>query len=143
MTMKQCKTELSSILEQADELRLALASRAFSIFEDDGGQHGRDLDHWLEAERQLHSSTVPPEVTERTGTVVIRTRVEVTPGTDLVANVSKEKVLIFRAADIGEDRKRDLLQVIPLHTEIEIDKSEAFIDGSDLVVTCTCPKGRA
>jgi hypothetical protein len=141
--MKRCKTELSSIQEQADELRLALASRAFSIFEDDGAQHGRDLDHWLEAERQLHSSTVPPEVTERTGTIVIRARVEVPPGTDLVANVSKEKVLIFWAANLGEDWKRDLLHVIPLYTEIEIDKSEAFIDGSDLLVTCTCPKGRA
>jgi hypothetical protein len=74
---------------------------------------------------------------------VIRARVEVPPGTDLVANVSKEKVLIFWAANLGENRKRDLLHVIPLYTETEIDKSEAFIDDSDLVVTCICPKGRA
>jgi hypothetical protein len=30
-----------------------IARRAFEIFEQSGGQHGRDIQHWLDAERQL------------------------------------------------------------------------------------------
>jgi hypothetical protein len=30
-----------------------VARRAYEIYESRGGQHGSDLDHWLEAEREL------------------------------------------------------------------------------------------
>lgn len=30
-----------------------IALRAYELFEHDGRAHGHDLDHWLEAERQL------------------------------------------------------------------------------------------
>jgi Protein of unknown function (DUF2934) len=33
--------------------REAIAKRAYEIYERRGGQHGADLDDWLEAERQL------------------------------------------------------------------------------------------
>ncbi len=33
--------------------REAIAARAYELFERDGRSHGHDLDHWLEAERQL------------------------------------------------------------------------------------------
>ena len=34
----------------------AVARRAYEIFESRGAQHGYDLDHWLEAERELTAS---------------------------------------------------------------------------------------
>ena len=37
----------------------AVARRAYEIYESRGGQHGFDLDHWLEAEREL--KPVPPK----------------------------------------------------------------------------------
>ena len=37
----------------------AVARRAYEIYESRGAQHGFDLDHWLEAEREL--KPVPPK----------------------------------------------------------------------------------
>jgi hypothetical protein len=36
--------------------RDSIAERAYRRFEERGGQHGRDLDDWLEAERELKRS---------------------------------------------------------------------------------------
>jgi hypothetical protein len=41
--------------------RDAIARRAYEIYEQRGGQHGADLDDWLEAERQLRPG--PSDVT--------------------------------------------------------------------------------
>ena len=41
--------------------REAIAKRAYEIYERRGGQHGADLDDWLEAERQLKPG--PSDVT--------------------------------------------------------------------------------
>jgi len=35
-----------------------VAQRAYAIFEARGRQHGRDLEDWLQAERELHISQV-------------------------------------------------------------------------------------
>ena len=39
-----------------------VARRAYELFLSRGGQHGRDLDDWLEAERQLTVTRVTPLV---------------------------------------------------------------------------------
>lgn len=36
-----------------DQRRERIASRAFELYEARGGDHGRDIDDWLEAERQI------------------------------------------------------------------------------------------
>jgi hypothetical protein len=41
----------------------AVARRAYEIFQNRGGNHGADLDDWLEAERQLRPG--PSDVTGR------------------------------------------------------------------------------
>jgi hypothetical protein len=35
------------------EIRSKIALRAYEIYQDRGGQHGRDMDDWLEAESEL------------------------------------------------------------------------------------------
>jgi Protein of unknown function (DUF2934) len=37
-----------------------VARRAYALFLSRGGQHGRDVDDWLEAERQLMSNGASP-----------------------------------------------------------------------------------
>ena len=54
--------------------RDSIARRAYEIYQSRGGQHGADLDDWLEAERQLKS--VPSNVT---GPVPTRTRKRKSP----------------------------------------------------------------
>ncbi len=33
-----------------------IARRAYELFEEDGARHGRDLEHWLRAEREIVSA---------------------------------------------------------------------------------------
>ena len=37
-----------------------VAKRAHEIYEARGGQHGRDLDDWLQAEREIDAEAEPP-----------------------------------------------------------------------------------
>jgi heme oxygenase len=46
-----------------------VARRAYDLFLARGGQHGHDVDDWLEAERQLLTVTLPPRAA-RTASVV-------------------------------------------------------------------------
>ncbi len=46
--------------EVTDEVREAVATRAFELFEARGGEPGRDHEDWFEAERQLREEGVIP-----------------------------------------------------------------------------------
>ena len=139
--MKKCKTEISDTNEQSTEVRRAIASRAFALYEDGGRKQGRDLDDWTEAERQIHSLDTVAQVSEARGALVIRAHIELVPGIDFVVSLSEECLLIFRAAKIDDREDRDLLQIIHLDARIEVGMSEALLDGSDLTVTCSCSQG--
>lgn len=41
------------------DLHARIRERAYLLFESSGYQHGRALDHWLEAERQVADSNAP------------------------------------------------------------------------------------
>ena len=45
--------KISSILDEMTEMQDRIMRRAYDIFERNGRLHGRDLDHWLQAEREL------------------------------------------------------------------------------------------
>jgi hypothetical protein len=34
----------------------AISDRAYELYEGRGGEHGHDIDDWLQAERELHTS---------------------------------------------------------------------------------------
>jgi len=38
-----------------DEIREKVALRAYEIYEDRGGHHGRDIDDWLQAEEEVRA----------------------------------------------------------------------------------------
>jgi hypothetical protein len=37
-----------------------IAARAYKIWEQEGRPHGRDFEHWLEAEREISGTVAPP-----------------------------------------------------------------------------------
>lgn len=47
------KKVAAAVVEAAVLERDEIANRAYELFLADGGGHGRDLDHWLQAEREL------------------------------------------------------------------------------------------
>ena len=42
---------------EGERLREAIARRAYELYQRRGGAHGRDLDDWLQAERELTRSS--------------------------------------------------------------------------------------
>ena len=52
--MEQSKRDLLT----DNEFREKVALRAYEIYEDRGGQHGRDLDDWLQAETDVLAEAV-------------------------------------------------------------------------------------
>jgi hypothetical protein len=48
-----------------DRMYEDVARRAYELFLARGGQHGGDMDDWLEAERQLTDATTPLSPTRR------------------------------------------------------------------------------
>jgi hypothetical protein len=42
-----------------ESLQRKIEQRAYEIWENEGGPHGRDLDHWLRAEAEILTSTDP------------------------------------------------------------------------------------
>ena len=43
-----------------EALHARTAARAYAIWESEGRPHGRDTEHWLQAERELATATDPP-----------------------------------------------------------------------------------
>jgi DUF2934 family protein len=52
------EAETSAGVERPDPDTIArIQQRAYALFEERGREHGRDLEHWLEAERQITGSS--------------------------------------------------------------------------------------
>ncbi|MBS0166938.1 MAG: DUF2934 domain-containing protein [Nitrospira sp.] len=46
----------AQVLESQDDLHQRIAERAFLLYEANGFKNGYDVEHWLEAERQIHAT---------------------------------------------------------------------------------------
>ncbi len=49
----QKKTNNATAAPRSPDLSAEIAKRAYEIWLNEGAGHGRDLDHWLRAEREL------------------------------------------------------------------------------------------
>jgi HSP20 family protein len=70
-----------NFFEELEDLNRQIAQRAFNLFQQGGGWHGRDLGDWFQAESEL-LKPVPIEVSESGDTYTIRAEV---PGFDAKA----------------------------------------------------------
>ena len=81
------------VLERLAEINNLIARRAYELFEANGSAHGRDIEHWARAEREILNA-VPLEVLEtETGITVLAE----TPGfneKDLEVRVEPRRLLI-------------------------------------------------
>lgn len=50
-----------------DDLQSKIRERAYQLWEQEGRQHGRDVEYWLQAERSLAAAPEPPEPSRRVG----------------------------------------------------------------------------
>jgi len=67
-TPTRAKSPSSHELHSSHE---AIAVRAYEIFMGRGGVHGRDLEHWFEAERQLMEESQKPPTKRKISKVAV------------------------------------------------------------------------
>jgi hypothetical protein len=134
--MTEVKTELAGPEEHDNAVRKAIERRAYTLYELDGFNDGRDKEHWLQAERELAIQEVPPSLENRA--VTVRLAIESLPASSLIISVSARSVLIFGLKDDAsadcEGFSRDLLRVLSLPVEVDAARVTCELDDGDLAL---------
>ena len=132
--MTEYITEISTMRNHEDEIGQAIALRAYAQFEADGSTHGRDLDHWLEAEARIHEIAVPYEFEPEPDALTLR--IVLDPGAikRLAISIAEKSILLYGLDSPDTSGGRSLVQVISLPATIIPDATEAALDDNQLVL---------
>jgi len=85
--------KISSILDEMNQMQERIMRRAYDIFERNGRLLGRDLDHWLQAERELLWKP-PLELREEAGEFVLEAAVPGVDPKDIDIEVTPEDIVL-------------------------------------------------
>jgi HSP20 family protein len=125
-----------------------IARRAYQIFENNGSQHGHDLDDWLKAEREL-LRPVNVEVNETDKGVEIKADVQGFNEKELEISVEPTRLTVTGKHEASKEETEgqttysasiasDMLRVIGLPTEVNAAKATATV--KDGVLNVVIPK---
>ena len=95
---------ISSILDEMTEIEDRIMRRAYDIFEQNGRLFGRDLDHWLQAERELLWKPAL-ELRETDGEFVLEAAISGVDPKDIDIEVTPEDIVL--KADIHHEHKEN------------------------------------
>jgi len=136
------------LFDYVQELHDSIAKRAYELFERDGHEPGRALDHWLIAEKEaLHPVAV--ELTETDEALTLRAEVPGFRGEDLKLNVEPRRLAISGKREGFEEKKsqRTIYQehlsnqvCRSLELPIEVDPSQTKATIQDGVLEVSMPK---
>ena len=85
--------KISSILDEMTQMQDRIARRAYDIFERNGRSLGRDLDYWLQAERELLWKPAV-ELREEAGEFVLEAAVSGVDPKDIDIEVTPEDIVL-------------------------------------------------
>jgi len=137
-----------SLLEDLREHFVAIKNRAFSLFKERGGEHGRDLDDWLRAERERFE--VPSsELTEDDNAIHVRAAVPGLKATDIEitatpcelairGHTSRRKESKKGESSFTEFSERQMFRRFALPAEVDVDNVSAKVE--DGMLTIEMPK---
>ena len=83
----------SSIFEELNEMQDRIMRRAYELFEQHGNTPGRDLEHWMQAEREI-AWRPAFELTEKNGRFQLEAAVSGVDPKDLEIEVTPEDVVL-------------------------------------------------
>jgi HSP20 family protein len=83
----------AALLDRIREVQDRITRRAFEVFHENGGEEGRDLDHWLTAEREVLWKP-SFELSERDGVLSIRADVAGMEPGDLEVTVTPDRLVL-------------------------------------------------
>ena len=117
------------------EVTEQIRALAYHLFESRGGGDGRDMDDWLEAERELILAP-GSEVVQRDGKFEIRMPAEGYEPRDIHVTALPGSLLVKAASERNAGQKI-LLRTIDLPEPIDADRTTARLDNGILYVTAT------
>jgi HSP20 family protein len=143
------KAKPEGLLDQIEDAFDRISRRAFEMFERDGRIFGRDLEHWLKAERQLFHP-VFTKLTESDEGFEIKAEVPGFSEKELEISVEPRRVVVTgkRESTTKEEKKGktisseissdQILRIMELPADIETDKVTAALRNG--VLTLAMPK---
>jgi len=137
-----------SLFDQMGETFNALTRRAYQIFESNGRAFGRDLENWLQAERELLQH-VPVNVAESDEAFEVRAEVPGFNEKEIELGVESRRLTITGKRETKKEEKKgkklwvesssdQILRVVDLPADIETDKATATLKNG--VLELTLPK---
>ena len=142
--------------EMLDQVRTTfdtIARRAFEIFERNGGQFGRDLENWFEAESELfHPAHI--EIAEADRTLTVKAEVPGFSEKDLQVSLEPRRVTITGRRESHEEKKtrktvysercsNEIFRVVDLPAEVDPTASGIAATYDQGVLTITLPEVEA
>ena len=127
-----------ALFSRMNELYDAIAQRAFEIFEQDGGQTGRDRDNWFRAEQEL-LHPVHVSITDSDGALTVEAEVPGFSPEELRVSLEPKRLTIAGKKTSSNDGKgkeetiyeehccSEILRVIELPAEVDPTKAAATL----------------
>jgi HSP20 family protein len=144
--VKAAKTK--NVFERIERLHDIIATRAFGLFEKDGRIDGRDLHHWLEAERELlHSVHIRMEETDEE--FLVQAELPGFTANDIEVNIEPRRLTITgKRESKREDKKRNAVYMEQCSDEVfrtielphEVNPTKVTATVKDGVLDVNLPK---
>lgn len=140
--------EAEKMFDRLADLTKETAQKAFEFFQKRGGEIGKELDDWFQAEREI-LMPVPVEVIENNDNFTVRAAVPGFKPEEIEVSV-KDKMLILTGKTEFEEKKEDentvysewrsnrFCRQLPLKSAVDAEKVEATL--KDGVLLLTLPK---
>jgi HSP20 family protein len=140
--------KFGSLFDQIENTFSSIARRAYDIFESNGRAFGRDLDNWLQAEKEL-LHPVPVNITESDGSFEVTAEVPGFTEKEIEVGVEPCRLTITGKRETKKEEKKgktiwaetcsnQLLRVVDLPAEIETGKVAATLKNG--VLELSLPK---
>ncbi len=140
--------QFSSLVNFVSSIFDDIQRRAYQIFETNGHQHGRELNDWLQAEREL-LHPVRIDVVENDQALEVKAEVPGFSAKELEISVEPQRLTITGKHETSKEEKKgntiysetrasDVLRVIALPVQVEAAKASATLKNG--VLTLNLPK---
>lgn len=142
--------EAEKMFEEFAQLSNATAQRAFDFFRARGGEFGREIDDWFNAESEL-LRFVPVEVREQNGTLNVTAAIAGFKPSEVEISVKDNTLMISGKTEARDEKKEENLvysdfrsnrffRQIPLPETVKVDEATAEI--KDGLLHISLPKAK-
>lgn len=126
-----------TLFDEMEKMFNALACRAYEIFDGNGRTFGRDLDNWLQAEREL-LHPVALNINETEEAITVKAEVPGFTEKEIEVSVEQGRLVITGQKESSKEEKKGkticsesrsdrILRVVDLPAEVEADKVNATL----------------